>query len=174
MGCNSSKNQDIKNEERTKVAPQLPKPSQTQPIGLEEDKEKLENKLKAVQSYTEQKLNEIDWAKDIIDRTAQNLIDISLSTLVVEPKGIHNHRDYSKLLSVGARATLLVPFSLPLASKNPNHSLSSLLSEDCDTTSATSIDFVESNSSALMSELVGMQIRDCGELVVSFPDITSN
>ncbi|KAF2070822.1 hypothetical protein CYY_007869 [Polysphondylium violaceum] len=166
MGCNQSKNDDIKNDNEARQrntassSQNAGNPSQTpsKQIGVPSK----ENEEPQEVSYSLMREQDNDFFKGIIDRTAQKFIDVSM----VGPDGKEyvGERDYSNQIK---GSTITKPSgltSLPrLSAACSTSNLQNLLSQP------TPIDNdISKYTSNIVDALNNVNIKDCGELVVSF------
>jgi len=183
MGCNQSKNEDIRNDNEQRARTQAVNTgsapnnisganmavSPVRPIGtplqavLDADAQNLG------MSYTDTRDLESDYFKDIIERTTQNFIDVAITTGPLEGKdALERARDYSDKVSKTVVGKPSVLFSVPLPSSSTPSNLKPFLSVD--TVDKELINKFSHNCSAAFQS---MHIESRGDLIVSFSEITA-
>ncbi|KAM9956591.1 hypothetical protein ACTFIR_003312 [Dictyostelium discoideum] len=169
MGCVVSKSDDIKNENESRQrnqasSSQQPSSSQTpsKQIGIAaKDSEEQPQEV----SYSQMRELDNDFFKDIIDRTAQKFIDVSM----VGPDGKDSFLDREKDYSAQIKdSKLLKPTSLTslprLSQQCQMSNLQNLLSQP------TTFDneLMSKYTTSISENLNGIHVKECGELVVFF------
>eukprot|EP01104_Vermistella_antarctica_P003939 TRINITY_DN1432_c0_g1_i2.p1 TRINITY_DN1432_c0_g1~~TRINITY_DN1432_c0_g1_i2.p1 ORF type:complete len:182 (-),score=44.72 TRINITY_DN1432_c0_g1_i2:170-715(-) len=180
MGCNSSKQDDIE-QDRQRVRTQqdahhgnrgggqgMPT-SPSKSIGGGGD---MPDDMQAGQSYSDKKDREAEYFKNIIDRTAANLIDVGQQTPspLANDDAIERSRNYGDAVTDnGDLAVASAPlFSLPIptTSQGPISNLSS-------PPIAVDIGELATSASAIASALHQFNVRDVGAVVVPFPEVVA-
>eukprot|EP00026_Physarum_polycephalum_P019685 Phypoly_transcript_21810.p1 GENE.Phypoly_transcript_21810~~Phypoly_transcript_21810.p1 ORF type:complete len:174 (+),score=32.77 Phypoly_transcript_21810:61-582(+) len=172
MGCNQSKQEDIKtdNEQRQRTAPQ-PAASQSTPsrsIASSAPNDQNNNMMLGM-SYTDQKDNEHGYFKDIVDRTAHNFIDVSVTGLPMEKEAPKAHsKDFSGSL-FDPKDFDTKAYGLP----NPSatHQYQPVKNTLSQPTTPQLVEFVTSTNHSIVAGLKAMHVNDVGEIVTNFPDI---
>jgi len=173
MGCNQSKNEDIKKSQEPRVRQTIPQPGapvSTSPVGISADDKSGGDVSKLGKSYTDQREGEVDFLKKIIDSIEVNLIDTSASAALLEEKdALARAKDYSKRLKDSVISYKSIPvFTLPTPSNVNCNSKEDLL-KNTSKFSSQEVDLIKTWSNSLANTFhTGMIIRDCGPIVVSF------
>jgi len=105
--------------------------------------------------------------QDILDRTAQNFIDVSVNTIPPEKDTSKKVTDFNAV-KIDHRLLESLKFGdIP----SPSLSCSIALLHVPTVTKQTN-DFVTTCSQSVSNALIRMHVKDAGDIVISFPEIT--
>eukprot|EP01114_Cavostelium_apophysatum_P011712 TRINITY_DN2611_c0_g1_i1.p1 TRINITY_DN2611_c0_g1~~TRINITY_DN2611_c0_g1_i1.p1 ORF type:complete len:167 (+),score=24.55 TRINITY_DN2611_c0_g1_i1:194-694(+) len=166
MGCNQTKNEDVKKsqEPRARQVNASPQATTTTAIsvGVSPEKHNKADDLNLGKSYTDQreKEKEIDYFKKIIDKTAINFIDVSSAVAPLENRdAIDRAKDYEHVVR-SIKVSNLSLFTVPSPASSSVETGKSIDNEDRE--------FLANCGDQLSAAFKGMQVKDCGPIVVSF------
>jgi len=171
MGCNASKAQDIQATQRRQRTSEPPKPTSTVPQQAPEKIAPPVSQVPRAASYNDKREVENDFFKEIIEKTAQNLIDVSQSSSILDGSGIDvasREKQYSEHIS---------SFMIPQKSKTifvlPEPSQVNVSLQDTFASPFTPDiqEFLNQAGKAIHSAFQEVKIKDCGPIVVQFPAI---
>jgi len=171
--CNGSKTQDIDtSRKRTPAAvhspPQKGYSTSSKPIGAPSPFN-AQAPSNVAESYSEKRVEESDILKNLVEKTSQNLIDVSQSTVGLDARATENRRkDYRERETVRSalnthQELALYAFVLPAPSKE-NPSPADLLSVK----TIKDKDAVAKHVDNVTGAMRRMNVQDCGDLVVPF------
>eukprot|EP00002_Diphylleia_rotans_P015630 TRINITY_DN3024_c0_g1_i1.p1 TRINITY_DN3024_c0_g1~~TRINITY_DN3024_c0_g1_i1.p1 ORF type:complete len:177 (-),score=28.12 TRINITY_DN3024_c0_g1_i1:563-1093(-) len=175
MGCNSSKNQDVS---RSRNAPASPAPKQQtsnsaqvrSPAHQISQKEEKPEVNMPEPSYSDRKIAEMEFFKDVIERATNKFIDVAEEPNQSAPSYADHRKDYNAALSsISVNVEKVRIFQLPRLSSvcsEPKHILS-----ESGIVTQTDIEFASKWTSALSLSLTAFKTRECGQLIVPFPEI---
>jgi len=165
MGCNQTKNEDIKKSQEARTRQPLAHPPSaavtTIPMGISSEDKTAD--LLLGKSYTDQREGETDYLKRIIDTIEVNLIDTSTTLAQLgEKDAMERAKDYSKRLDTTVKSITL--FELPKASTGLSPSnifgVSAITNTDIELVCRCSDSFARTFA-------LGMHVTECGPIVVS-------
>ncbi|EGC33371.1 hypothetical protein DICPUDRAFT_88812 [Dictyostelium purpureum] len=168
MGCFMSKVNDNKNENDARSRNQASSSQSTSSSAQTPSKQiniqpKEEENQQEV-SYSQMRELDNDYFKDIIDRTAQKFIDVSM----VGPDGkdpFDKEKDYSSQIKESKIHKPVALTALPRLSQHCQTSnLHNLLSQPTNFDS----ELMNRYSNSILESLNNIHVKDCGELVVFF------
>eukprot|EP00455_Lapot_gusevi_P013727 TRINITY_DN16767_c0_g1_i2.p1 TRINITY_DN16767_c0_g1~~TRINITY_DN16767_c0_g1_i2.p1 ORF type:complete len:178 (-),score=46.70 TRINITY_DN16767_c0_g1_i2:48-581(-) len=119
MGCNSSKKEDIQKDRQRLQSPSVSSPARSKPMGISSGSSgKPEEPVQDIygKSQTDQRLEEQDFLRNIIERTQQNFINVSQKPAMLEEKdAVERAQNYQEQISNTAPQQNLLPslFALP-------------------------------------------------------------
>eukprot|EP00163_Fabomonas_tropica_P021502 TRINITY_DN3757_c0_g1_i1.p2 TRINITY_DN3757_c0_g1~~TRINITY_DN3757_c0_g1_i1.p2 ORF type:complete len:170 (-),score=40.57 TRINITY_DN3757_c0_g1_i1:1706-2215(-) len=166
MGCNQSKKKDInQNKERTRAQPanqqgaySPPTQAQNTPTRPGQGADPIGSQPR---SYTEQRILEQDFYKDVVEQAALNFIDVT------GQKDVDiQSRDYSDQVTSAGVATGSTFFQVPQASRGNTSGL-----VKSSGASASDVQFMTDTLAAISTAVQSMMVQDKGTLVVEFPDL---
>lgn len=170
MGCNGSKAEDIRQSRDRRPADNAQAKGGSRPIGAPATPSKADVGVAA--SYHEKREADSDFLKNLVERTSQNLIDVSQgSNVMFDPSIVQSRqKEYQRkqVLKRGAvKAEAASLFAMPSPSKANS---AKLLSEPA--VSSADRALLLDGGGALAAAFGKISILDCGELVVSFGSAT--
>eukprot|EP01094_Clydonella_sp_ATCC50884_P021987 TRINITY_DN4956_c0_g1_i2.p1 TRINITY_DN4956_c0_g1~~TRINITY_DN4956_c0_g1_i2.p1 ORF type:complete len:189 (-),score=60.00 TRINITY_DN4956_c0_g1_i2:46-612(-) len=185
MGCNQSTDGDVsgsKRERKPSVAerPQdIDRPPRSSvPIGGALSSERAgprQDDILLGKSHTERREAENEqyeqYFKDLIERTANDLIDVSQNTAPLEGRDAEDraHEYKERLTSTPlSHAAVASIFGIPKASDS-NPSTQALL--DAVPISSSDLQFMEKSAQTVATAFHDMEVRSCGDIVVKFPEL---
>eukprot|EP00696_Hemimastix_kukwesjijk_P007560 gnl/Hemi2/19574_TR6503_c0_g1_i1.p1 gnl/Hemi2/19574_TR6503_c0_g1~~gnl/Hemi2/19574_TR6503_c0_g1_i1.p1 ORF type:complete len:178 (-),score=22.65 gnl/Hemi2/19574_TR6503_c0_g1_i1:102-635(-) len=175
MGCNSSKGRDIENSKRQRV-PNAPNPqsqstTNTSPLGtpargIPGAAIPGGGERNIAQSYSENRMGEQDLFKDIVDRAAQNFIDVTYTPAPLEDKdALDRIRTYTAQM---ANSQLLQSsiFALPMAAVSNGFAggVNAVLSVQ--PLDPRDFRLVTTCSQVCSAAMQSMRVQDVGDIVV--------
>ncbi|KAL6053129.1 hypothetical protein QOT17_011627 [Balamuthia mandrillaris] len=187
MGCNSSKSGDVQEARKrerqqaqtaSKQPAQFPgssKATSSRPIGAQGGPSGASDgeEIKFGTSYTDRRQGESDYLKNLVEKTSQNLIDVSQSNVGMDATTVEQRKkDYRERESVRSVLESAVPaislLSLPAASTTAED-IPALLSSLVE---APKLQFMGTCGQELSSAFLDMTVQDCGDLVIPFGSAT--
>jgi len=170
--CNGSKKKEIaQSEERPRVGvtpEQKPRGvTPTKPIESGGASSPSNDDVTLGTSYSEQRQGESDFLRNLVERTAQNLIDVSQTNAPLKDSVVKERsQDYSHQLEKSTTSRIVHSlFSLPSPSQsNPTPAI--LLGGEVFTHKEK--EMLNKCGEALAAAIAKMGIRECGQLVVPF------
>ena len=133
-----------------------------------------ENSALLGSSYTDQRQAEQDYFRDIIDRTAQNFIDVSSVPVAIDKKDASDRtKEYLQLLAQ-APATSVASLNKLYSLTTNNNSMNSTAAMLSEETRLTTND-VEMIGKSLENVVAVSQfkVKDCGDIIIPFTDMSS-
>jgi len=165
MGCNESKQEDIKkdNEQRARTQVQPINSTTATPTKAIASSVTNNEAMLLGTSFSDTREVEQGYFKDIVDRTAHNFIDVSVTPSQVSEK---KYRDFRGQVMDNKALSGYTFDRIPVTSQAYNISV---LTQP--TPNKISIDFADKWSQSMTSVFKGLKVKDVGELVISFPEI---
>eukprot|EP01111_Echinosteliopsis_oligospora_P008270 TRINITY_DN237_c0_g1_i1.p1 TRINITY_DN237_c0_g1~~TRINITY_DN237_c0_g1_i1.p1 ORF type:complete len:181 (-),score=47.92 TRINITY_DN237_c0_g1_i1:61-603(-) len=179
MGCNQSKSEDIQKSQQTRertVPQSMPPRGTTSSAPISSSVSQSVDPNIHIGSYTDQRdmeqgqfkdIVEQSQFKDIVDRTASNFIDVSGAGLPLEKESQDRSSDFGKHTIEGYVLREIKIFTLPTASTT--HAYHTVLSQP---TQKSGFEHASKCSQSVHTGLKNMHVKDVGELVTTFPEIS--
>eukprot|EP01136_Pigoraptor_vietnamica_P011761 Opistho-1_new@50990 len=123
-------------------------------------------------SYTDQRTGETqDFFKDIIQRTAENFIDVTQQSARLEAvDSAERVKEYADAVNhAGLGKGALALYALPKSSVTPAAVVAVMSAPSA--VSKGDIDFLTLAATGLLNAASYMQVKDCGALIATLPDI---
>eukprot|EP00128_Syssomonas_multiformis_P002580 Colp12_sorted_trinity150504_noHs@29104 len=175
MGCNQSTAKDVKESRQRGQSKAQPAASSTptKPIARLAPGVASENEDNLGTSYTDKRVGEQDFFKEIISRTAENFIDVSQASApatIGTKEAAEKEQGYKELIKTATVDTkkLRDLFSLPVPASGADPV--AVLSAPTALTKQEA-DSLASACAALSSAIIGFEVKGVSNLVATLPDI---
>eukprot|EP01137_Pigoraptor_chileana_P016754 Opistho-2@73808 len=179
MGCNQSTSKDVQ-ESRTRAPNAGARKPQSTPSAAASPARNIGggsfsgpsgDGVQFGKSYTDQRTGEQDFFKDIIQRTAENFIDVTQQSARLEVVDTTDRiKEYSDAVNqAGLGKSALSLYALPKSSVTTAN-VAAVISAPV-AISKADVDFLSTVATGLLNAASYMQVKDCGALIATLPDI---